>query len=116
MNFKKLSVLCLMLLFAGMTAYAQSDITGKWSATISGPQGAMDLIFNYKVDKGVVAGTIGNEMGEIPLENGKIEGKKFSYDFYFQDMKIKHNSEQISEDEIMVKSDRGEIKLTRVKY
>lgn len=115
MNLKKLSMLCIVFLMAGMTAYAQSDITGKWSATISGPQGDMELFFNYKVDKGVVTGTIGNEMGELPLENGKIEGKKFSYEFAFQDMTIHHNGEQLSEDELLVKSDRGEIKLTRIK-
>ncbi|WP_339755689.1 hypothetical protein [Algoriphagus aquimarinus] len=115
MNFKKIAMLCFVLLMAGMNAYAQRDITGKWAATLAGPQGEMELIFNYKVDKGIVTGTIGSQMGEIALKNGKIEGEKFSYDFAFQDMTFKHNGEQISENEIVVKSERGEMKLTRVK-
>lgn len=115
MNFKKLSMLCFILMMAGMTAYAQSDITGKWKTTLSGPQGEMELTFNYKVDNGVLTGTIASQMGEIPLENGKVEGDNFSYDFAIQDMTISHTGEVVSEDELMVKSQRGEMKLTRIK-
>lgn len=115
MNFKKLSMLCFVLVIASMAAYAQSDITGKWKTTISGPQGEMELTFNYKVDKEALTGTIASQMGEIPLKNGKVEGNKFSYDFAIQEMTISHTGELISEDEITVKSQRGEMKLTRVK-
>lgn len=115
MIFKKFSMLCILLLIAGMTAYAQSDITGKWSTTISGQQGEMELTFNYKVDNGVLTGTIASQMGEIPLENGKIDGNKFSYDFTIQDMTISHKGEVVSKDELKVVSQRGEMKLTRVK-
>ncbi|MEB2776954.1 hypothetical protein SYJ56_16680 [Algoriphagus sp. D3-2-R+10] len=115
MNFKKLSMFCFVLMMASMTAYAQSDITGKWKATLSGPQGEMELTFNYKADKEVLTGTVASQMGEIPIENGKIEGNKFSYDFAIQDMTVSHTGELISKDEITVKSQRGEMKLTRVK-
>ncbi|WP_198293471.1 DUF2147 domain-containing protein [Algoriphagus resistens] len=115
MNFKKLSMLCFVLMVAGMTAYAQSDITGKWKTTLAGPQGDMELTFNYKVDNGTLTGTIASQMGEIPLENGKVEANKFSYDFAVQDMTISHTGELISEDELKVVSQRGEMKLTRVK-
>lgn len=116
MNLKKLSMFCMLFFLVGIAAYAQSDdITGKWKATLSGPQGEMELTFNYKVDNGVLTGTIASQMGEIPLENGKVDGKKFSYDFAIQDMDVSHTGELISKDELMVKSQRGEMKLTRVK-
>jgi|SRR5690606_29942319 len=115
MNFKKLSMLCFVFVIAGMTAYAQSDITGKWTTTISGQQGEMELTFNYKVDNGVLTGTIASQMGEIPLERGKVDGNKFSYDFAVQDMNITHTGEVVSKDELAVKSQRGEMKLTRLK-
>ncbi|MDR7129466.1 hypothetical protein J2X69_001803 [Algoriphagus sp. 4150] len=115
MDFKKLSMLCVALMIVGMTAYAQSDITGKWKATLSGPQGEMELTFNYKVDNETLTGTIASQMGEIPLENGKVEAGKFSYDFAIQDMTMSHTGELISEDELKVVSQRGEMKLTRVK-
>jgi len=115
MNLKKISLLCVFLLMAGMTAYAQSDITGKWKSTLAGPQGEMELVFNYKVEGNVLTGTIASQMGEIPLENGKVDGKKFSYGFSIQDMDITHNGEVISKDELAVTSQRGTMKLTRAK-
>ncbi|PZX46467.1 hypothetical protein [Algoriphagus chordae] len=115
MNFKKISMLFVVLILAGMTAYAQSDISGKWNSTYSTPNGDLALVFNFKVEKDALTGTIGSEMGQIVLENGKADGKTFTYDFFIQDRNIKHKGEQISENEILIKSDTGELKLTRAK-
>jgi hypothetical protein len=113
MNLKRIAMLSAFLLIGGMTAYAQSDITGKWKSTLAGPQGEMELVFNYRVEGNVLTGTIASPMGEIPLENGKVDGKKFSYEFSVQDMNITHNGEVISKDELAVTSQRGTMKLTR---
>lgn len=115
MNFKKLLVLCFVLTLASMAAFAQSDITGKWKTTLAGPQGEMELTFNYKVENGALTGTIASQMGEIPLEKGKVEGNKFSYDFAIQGMTVSHTGEVVSKEELKVVSQRGEMKLTRVK-
>jgi hypothetical protein len=115
MDFKKVFMLCVVLMFAGMAAYAQSDITGKWNTVYSSPDGDFPLVLNFKVNEGVVTGTIGSEMGELPLDHGKVDGKKFTYDFVFQDMVIKHAGELISADEILITSEMGNLKLTRAK-
>lgn len=115
MNIKKVLMLCVVLMFAGMAAYAQSDITGKWNTVYSSPDGDYPLVLNFKVSEGVVTGTIGSEMGELPLDHGKVDGKKFTYDFVFQDMVIKHAGELISSDEILITSEMGNLKLTRAK-
>jgi hypothetical protein len=44
-----------------------------------------------------------------------VDGKKFSYRLSVNDMTIDNTGELISQDEILVKSDRGDMKLTRVK-
>jgi hypothetical protein len=44
-----------------------------------------------------------------------VDGKKFSYRLSVNDMIIENIGELISNDEILVKSDRGNMKLTRVK-
>jgi hypothetical protein len=49
------------------------------------------------------------------LEDGKIDGKKFSYTISFNDVKLSSTAELINENEILVKNERGEMKLTRVK-
>lgn len=108
-------MLCVVLLFAGMAAYAQSEITGKWNTVYSSPDGDFPLVLNFKTNNGLVTGTIGSEMGELPLDHGKVEGKKFSYDFVFNNMIIKHSGELVSKDEILIKSDMGSLKLTRAK-
>jgi hypothetical protein len=55
------------------------------------------------------------QFGEIPLEDGKANGKKFSYSISINDMTINSTGELIKDDEILIKNDRGEMKLTRVK-
>lgn len=117
MIFKKAFMLCVVLLFAGTAAYAQNDITGKWNTVYSSPDGDYPLVLNFKVNEGVVTGTIGSEMGELPLDHGKLEqdGKKFTYDFIFQETVIKHEGELISADEILITSEMGNLKLTRAK-
>lgn len=115
MNLKKLALLCAVFLFVGMAAYAQSDINGKWNTVYSSPDGDYPLVLKFKVNNELVTGTIGSEMGELPLDHGKVDGKKFTYDFVFNNMTIKHAGELISKDEILIKSDMGSLKLTRAK-
>ncbi len=52
-------------------------------------------------------GTWKTQFGETQLENGKVEGKKFSYTISFNDMTINSNGELINDNEIIVKNERG---------
>lgn len=57
-----------------------ADATGKWEATISGPQGEMAFVFELKADGEALTGTISNEMmGESEIKDGKVSGDEVSF-------------------------------------
>ncbi len=62
-----------------------------------------------------LTGTIKSQFGEVALENGKVDGKKFSYSISFNGNGIDFTAELVSDDEIITKNERGETKLARVK-
>jgi len=65
-------------------------INGKWKGQMQTPNGPMDLVFNFKAIGDSLAGTVEGPMGEMPVVNGKIDGKTFSFDVKAGDMTISH--------------------------
>ena len=107
--------LSLILLLGSYTVFAQNAIDGNWKGTRETPNGTFEVTYSFKVEGNVVTGTWKTQFGEAKIEDGKIEGKKFSYTISFNEIKISSTAELINENEILVKNDRGEMKLTRVK-
>ena len=54
------------------------------------PNGPMDLTYSFKVSGGSLTGTIESPMGELPISDGKINGKSFSFDMNVGEMTINH--------------------------
>ena len=108
-------IFSLLLVFGGFTALAQNPIDGNWKGSRETPNGTFEVNYTFKVEGNVVTGTWKTQFGETKLEDGKIDGKKFSYTISFNDIKVSSTAELINENEILVKNDRGEMKLTRVK-
>ena len=108
-------LLIFLLLFGSYTAIAQNPIDGNWKGSRETPNGTFEVNYTFKVEGNVVTGTWKTQFGEAKLEDGKIEGKKFSYTISFNDIKLSSTAELINENEILVKNERGEMKLTRVK-
>ena len=105
----------LLLLVGGLTTFAQNKIDGNWKGTRETPNGNFEINYTFKVEGTELKGTWKTQFGETKIENGKIDGKKFSYSVSFNDMKIDFTGEVVSDDELTVKNERGETKLTRVK-
>ena len=113
------------LLLALTTASAlAADVTGKWSGSMSGPNGeSFALTFTFKQDGATLTGSVQGPQGDpLPISNGKIDGDKFSFDVSFNGMTISHQCTVVSADEIKMttKSDSGdfpgmELTLKRVK-
>ncbi len=108
-------IFSLLLVVGCYTALAQNPIDGNWKGTRETPNGTFEINYTFKVEGNVVTGVWKTQFGESKLEDGKIEGKKFSYSISFNDIKITSTAELINENEILVKNERGEMKLTRVK-
>ena len=109
-------LLALVFLVGCLTTFAQKNpIDGIWKGTRETPNGPLEITYTFKVDKSILTGIWKTQFGETKLENGKVEGKKFSYSITFNDMTINSTGELTAENEILIKNDRGEMKLARVK-
>lgn len=108
-------VLMFALIVGCLAAYAQNPFDGTWKGTRDTPNGSFEITYTYKVEGMVLTGTWKSEFGESKLENGKVDGKKISYSFSINEMTINYTGELVGEDEILLKNERGDMKLTRVK-
>ena len=88
-----------------MVTKAQNSIDGTWKGSRETPNGTMEFTYTFKVQSDTLTGTIKSQFGEVPLENGKIDGKKFSYSISFNGNSIDFTGEQLSDDEIMTKNE-----------
>jgi hypothetical protein len=104
-----------LLILGGITGFAQNAVDGNWKGSRETPNGTFEVNYTFKAEGPSLKGTWKTQFGESNLENGKIDGKKFSYSVSINDMKLEYTGEVINENEIMIKSERGEMKLTRVK-
>jgi hypothetical protein len=105
----------LLFLIGGLTVFAQNAIDGNWKGTRETPNGTFEVNYMFKVEGNELKGTWKTQFGEAKLENGKIDGKKFSYSISLNDRKLDYTGEVINENELSIKSERGEMKLARVK-
>ena len=113
-----------MLAFITTAAAWGADVTGKWSAQMSGPDGGgMTMTFNFKQDGTKLTGTMDGPGGEpMAIQDGKVDGEKIVFAVSFNDMKIVHEG-TIKGDEITLTIQMsggpgggpGPLKLKRVK-
>ena len=83
--------LCLvvMAIIAAAVGDAQ-DISGKWKGQMQSPNGPMDLVFNFKATGDSLTGTVEGPMGELPIINGRVDGKTFFFQVNAGEMAISH--------------------------
>jgi len=108
-------ILILLFIAGSITTFAQTSIDGNWKGTRETPNGPFEVTYTFKVEGKELKGSIKTSFGEAPLENGKIDGNKISYSITFNGATINSTGEIINENEILIKNERGEMKLTRVK-
>jgi len=104
----------LLLLIGASIVFAQ-NIDGNWKGTRETANGTFEVTYTFKVEGSDLKGTWKTQFGESPLEKGKIDGKKFTFSISFNDNTMNSTGEIINENEITIKNERGEMKLTRVK-
>ena len=104
--------------FLVMSIGLAQNINGKWTGQMQSPNGPMDLTFNFKVSGDSLNGTVVSPMGELPMSNGKINGKTFSFDVNAGDFTINHQctimSDSISMKVPGMQGEAMEIMLKRV--
>ena len=104
-----------LMIVGSLTTFAQNAIDGNWKGSRETPNGTFEINYTFKAEGPSLKGTWKTQFGESPLEKGKIDGKKFTFSISFNDNTMESTGEIINENEITVKNERGEMKLTRVK-
>lgn len=104
-----------LLLLLSTAVFSQNPIDGNWKGNRETPNGNFEINYTFKVEGKELTGTWKTQFGEAKIENGKVDGKKFSFSISFNEMKIDNTGELGTDDEITVKNERGEMKLKRVK-
>jgi hypothetical protein len=80
------------------------DFNGRWEGSVKTPDGQeFQLAFTFKVDGDTVTGTVGSQMGETPISNGKVKGDEITFDVEFGGNKITHQG-KLEGDAIDMKS------------
>ena len=76
-------MLCAVLALWTGIAFA-ADVTGDWSASVSGPDGnAMTIAYHFKQDGGKLTGTVEGPGGAMPIQEGIVDGEKISFSVSF---------------------------------
>ena len=75
----RLHTLVLGFLLLAVSVFA-ADVDGKWSGTISTPNGDFPQTFNFKADGAKLSGSLEFMPGmEIPIADGKVDGNNISF-------------------------------------
>lgn len=110
------NLLTAAFLLTCLTVFAQTkSIDGPWKGTRETQNGTFEVNYNFKVEGNVLTGTWKTQFGEAQIQDGKVENKKISYRVSFNDRDINFTGEIVSDDEIKVTNEFGEMKLVRVK-
>lgn len=73
-----------ILAAAAATLAFADDVTGKWTGEINTPNGSMQLTMTFKADGELLSGTVGTQMGEMAIKEGKIKGDEVSWVTVFE--------------------------------
>lgn len=106
-----IGVLLGLTLFAPLARAA--DVTGKWTAEMSMPDGSsFQLAFVFKQDGSALTGSVQGPQGDpVEITDGKVDGDKISFKVSINGMTITHDGTiNASGDEIKLstKSDSGD--------
>lgn len=74
----------LLLSFAAAALSFADDITGKWTGELATQNGNMALTMNLKADGETLTGTVGTQMGEMPIKEGKVKGDELTWYTVFE--------------------------------
>jgi hypothetical protein len=71
---------------------AIADFSGSWAGILTTENGdKYPLTYNFKIDGEKLTGTVQTLKGELPVDDGKINGDKFTFTVTLGDIEIPHS-------------------------
>src|SRR5688500_16491812 len=75
----KLGALVLVLLLFATPVFA-ADVDGKWTGSVTTPNGDLPVAFTFKAEGSALTGAMqGMDGAEIPIKDGKVDGANISF-------------------------------------
>lgn len=97
------------IILLAVSAFA-ADVDGKWTGTISTPNGDFPQTFTFKADGATLTGSLAFMEGmEIPITEGKVDGNNISFTVnldFGMPFKLTYTG-VVSGSELKVKGDAG---------
>jgi hypothetical protein len=85
-------LLALVMTVAMSAVALAADVTGKWVGSVEGPNGPIELTYEFKADGEALTGSVSSAMGTQEISNGKVAGDVLSYDVNLEGGKITHTA------------------------
>jgi hypothetical protein len=108
--FAKLFVPAAALMLLAVSAFA-ADVDGKWTGSVSTPNGDFPVAFTFKADGATLTGAMaGMDGNDIAIKDGMIDGANISFwlslDFGGNSMKLTYKG-VVASDQIKISGDAG---------
>ena len=76
---QRLFLLYVVVLAALVPAAPAADVTGKWKANFEGPNGSMEITYDFQASGETLTGTVSSQMGEEKIQEGKVKGDEVTF-------------------------------------
>ncbi len=96
----------LMVFVLAVSAFA-ADVAGKWTSSFDGPDGKMEIVFNFKVDGDKVSGSVTTPHGDMAITDGTVKGDDITFTVGNEQFKAVHKG-KIAGNEMKLSIDMGE--------
>jgi hypothetical protein len=109
-------LLALVLLLGFAAVAVAADITGRWIGKISTPNGEFELVYQFQAQGTTLTGSLATPNGDIPLQDGKIEGDNVSFTMPFGNNSIAYTGTVHGDSMVLTsKWPQGERQMTLVR-
>src|SRR5712672_793314 len=100
-----------ILAYLSVTLFA-AGYNGTWKGSLDTPHGKQQNVLTIKTEGEKLVGTLKNEMGEFPLQNGSVDGLDVFFTVIMKhdgnDVKTNFRGHMFQNEEIQFKIDTGE--------
>ncbi|MBI3679744.1 MAG: hypothetical protein HY235_05045 [Acidobacteria bacterium] len=105
------------LLLAVLTPALAADVTGKWTAQFETQIGQQNYTYEFKVDGNKLTGKAASGRGEVPIQEGALNGDDISFvevrKFQDQEIRIEYKG-KVSGDEMKLTRKVGDFATTEI--
>jgi hypothetical protein len=99
------ALLALVMTIGMATVALAADPSGKWVGSVEGPNGPLELTYQFKAEGEGLTGSVSSAMGTQEISNGKVAGDVLTFEVALEGGKITNEAKlNAAGDEIAIKA------------